>query len=210
MDVVAAPTRAGWVVCFIGQICIIEGASNHECSESGNDVPMSATIEAIRDFYVATTAVVVGQVEFGPGANVWFNTVIRGDLARILIGARVNVQDGCVVHTDSDAPMSIEEGVVVGHGAHLHGARIGRDTLVGMGAQLLTGCELGEECVVAAGALVTQGRRIPPRSVVMGVPGRVVRAATDDDVRRTRDICAHYLEMAQRYVRGAYPPPWLR
>lgn len=200
----------GSVVCFTGQICIIEGASHRVSSVSSSGEAMSATIEAIRDFYIATTAVVVGNVDLGPGANVWFNTVIRGDLARITLGARVNLQDGSIVHTDSDAPMWIEDGVVVGHGAILHGARVGRDTLIGMGAKLLSGCELGEECVVAAGALVTQGRRIPPRSVVMGVPGRVVRAATDDDLRRTREICAHYLEMAQRYVRGAYPPPWLR
>jgi carbonic anhydrase/acetyltransferase-like protein (isoleucine patch superfamily) len=75
---------------------------------------------------------------------------------------------------------------------------------------LLSGCELGEECLVAAGTIVTEGRRIPPRSVVMGVPGKVVRAIKAEELERTRGICAHYLEMAQRYVRGAYPPPWLR
>ena len=106
--------------------------------------------------------------------------------------------------------MSIEEGVVVGHGAILHGARIGRDSLVGMGSRLLSGCELGEECLVAAGTVVTEGRRIPPRSVVMGTPGKVVRAVKPEELERTQAICAHYLEMAQRYVRGAYPPSWLR
>ena len=171
---------------------------------------MIASMQAIRDYYVASTAVVLGNVALGPGANVWFNTVVRGDLASIMLGPRVNLQDGCVVHTDSDAPMAVEEGVVVGHGAILHGGRVGRDTLIGMGAKLLTGCEVGEECLVAAGTLVTEGRRIPPRSVVMGVPGKVVRAVTDEELARTHRICAHYLEMAQRYVRGAYPPPWLR
>lgn len=171
---------------------------------------MIASMQAIRDYYVASTAVVLGNVALGPGANVWFNTVVRGDLASIMLGPRVNLQDGCIVHTDSDAPMAVEEGVVVGHGAILHGGRVGRDTLIGMGAKLLTGCEVGEECLVAAGTLVTEGRRIPPRSVVMGVPGKVVRAVTDEELARTHRICAHYLEMAQRYVRGAYPPPWLR
>src|SRR5262249_1442020 len=84
---------------------------------------------------------------------------------------------------------------------------VGRDTLVGIGARLLSGCDIGEECLIAAGALVTEGRRIPPRSVVMGVPGKIVREITPDELERTRSICAHYLEMAQRYARGSYPPP---
>jgi carbonic anhydrase/acetyltransferase-like protein (isoleucine patch superfamily) len=171
---------------------------------------MMPSMQAIRDFYVASTAVVAGNVVLAPGVNVWFGCIIRGDLATITIGPRANLQDGCIVHTDSDAPMSIEEGVVVGHGAILHGARIGRDSLVGMGARLLSGCELGEECLVAAGTVVTEGRRIPPRSVVMGTPGKVVRAVKPEELERTQAICAHYLEMAQRYVRGAYPPSWLR
>ena len=125
----------------------------------------------------------------------------------IVLGPRVNIQDGCIIHADYDEPQEIEEGVVVGHGAILHGRRIGRDTLVGMGALLLTGCEIGAECVIAAGALVTK-RRIPPRSVVMGVPGRVVREVTADDLRRTQAIAAHYLELAQRYAHGSFPPPW--
>jgi carbonic anhydrase/acetyltransferase-like protein (isoleucine patch superfamily) len=171
---------------------------------------MTPSMHAIQDYYVASTALVAGNVLLGPGVNIWFGCVIRGDLAAITLGPRVNLQDGCTVHTDSDAPMTIGEGVVVGHGAILHGARIGRDSLVGMGAKLLSGCELGEECVVAAGTVITEGRRIPPRSVVMGVPGKVVRAVKPEELERTQAICAHYLEMAQRYVRGAYPPPWLR
>jgi carbonic anhydrase/acetyltransferase-like protein (isoleucine patch superfamily) len=99
---------------------------------------------------------------------------------------------------------------VVGHGAILHGRRIGRDTLIGIGARLLTDCEIGEECLIAAGTVVTEKRRIPPHSVVMGVPGKVVREVRPADVERTRSICAHYLELAQRYARGAYPPPWTR
>jgi carbonic anhydrase/acetyltransferase-like protein (isoleucine patch superfamily) len=171
---------------------------------------MTAIIQAIKDYYVASTAVVTGNVVFEPGVNLWFATVVRGDLAQITFGARVNIQDGCIIHTDNDAPMTIEEGVVVGHGAILHGTRIGRDSLIGMGARLLSGCEIGENCLIAAGSLITEGRRIPPRSVVMGSPGKVVRAITEEELERTRTICAHYLEMAQRYVRGAYPPPWTR
>jgi carbonic anhydrase/acetyltransferase-like protein (isoleucine patch superfamily) len=162
----------------------------------------------INDFYVAAGAVVTGDVVFSPGVNIWYGTVIRGDLARITLGPRVNVQDGCILHTDYNEPLLLEEGVVVGHRAVLHGRLIGRDTLVGMGALLLTGCEVGAECLIAAGSLITEKRRIPPRSVVMGVPGRVVREVTDEDLRRTHAIAAHYLEMAQRYAQGAFPPPW--
>ena len=103
-----------------------------------------------------------------------------------------------------------QKGVVAGHAAVLHGRRVGRDTLVGIGARLLSGCEVGEECLIAAGTLITEGRRIPPRSVVMGVPGKVIRPITPEEVERTRTICAHYLELAQRYVRSGYSPPWCR
>ncbi len=165
-------------------------------------------MRAIQDFYVAHSAVVTGNVVLGPGVNIWYGSVLRGDLAQITLGRRVNLQDGCIVHTDTDAPQTIEEGVVVGHGGILHGRFIGRDTLVGIGARLLSGSEIGDECLIAAGAVVTEGRRIPSRSVVMGIPGKVVRAITAEELERTRLICAHYLEMAQRYVHGAFVSPW--
>jgi carbonic anhydrase/acetyltransferase-like protein (isoleucine patch superfamily) len=165
-------------------------------------------VQAFHVYYVAPTAVVVGDVAIGPGVNIWYGTVIRADLSRITLGARVNLQDGCILHSDHEAPQTIGEGVVAGHGAILHGLLIGRDTLIGIGARLLPGSEVGAECMIAAGAVVTPGRRIPPRSVVMGIPGKIVREVTEEELRHTREICAHYLEMAQRYVRGAYRPPW--
>jgi carbonic anhydrase/acetyltransferase-like protein (isoleucine patch superfamily) len=167
-------------------------------------------MQTIQDYYIAPGVVVTGDVVLAAGVNVWFASVIRGDLARISLGARVNIQDGCILHTDYDMPQEIDEGVVVGHGAILHGRRIGKDSLIGIGAKLLSGCEIGEECLIAAGAVVTEGRRIPPRSVVMGIPGKVVRGITPEELERTRSINAHYLEMAQRYARNAYPPPWTR
>jgi carbonic anhydrase/acetyltransferase-like protein (isoleucine patch superfamily) len=165
-------------------------------------------MQAIQDYYIAPGAVVRGDVRLSAGVNVWFGSVIRADLARITLGPRVNVQDGCILHTDHDAPLEIESGVVLGHRVVLHGRRVGRDTLVGMGAVLLSGSEVGEECLIAAGTLVTEGRRIPPRSVVMGVPGRVVREITPEELRHTLAICASYLELAQRYAHGSFPPPW--
>jgi carbonic anhydrase/acetyltransferase-like protein (isoleucine patch superfamily) len=161
-------------------------------------------MRAIHGFYIAANAIVVGDVVLSPGANVWYGCVVRGDLARISLGPRVNLQDGCIVHTDTDWPQVMEEGVVVGHAAMLHGSRIGRDSLIGIGARLLSGCEIGEECLIAAGSVVTEGRRIPPRSVVMGIPGKVVRQITDEEVERTRLINAHYVEMARRHAAGEF------
>src|SRR6516225_6680957 len=166
------------------------GRARTKDNESGDSEIQSRTspMQSIQDFYLAPGAIVTGDVLLSPGVNVWFGSVLRGDLARIYLGPRVNIQDGCIVHTDYDAPQDIEEGVVVGHRAVLHGARVGRDTLIGMGALLLTGCEIGEECLIAAGTLVTEGRRIPPRSVVMCVPGKVVRQITQEELRRTHAI----------------------
>jgi len=175
-----------------------------------NGEPMTAGIQAIGDYFVASSAVVLGDVVLGPGANVWYGVVIRGDLATITLGPRVNLQDGVIVHTDRDEPQTIEEGVVVGHRATLHGRRIGKDTLIAMGATLLSGTEIGAECLIAAGTLVTEGKKIPPRSVVMGVPGKVVRAITEEDIAKTRRIAEHYLDMARRHARGEFAPPWQR
>jgi len=167
-------------------------------------------MQAIHGYYVAPGAIVTGDVKLSSGVNIWYGTVIRGDVATITLAARVNVQDCCIIHTDHDCPQHIEEGVVLGHAAILHGRRVGRDTLVGIGARLLGGSEVGEECVIAAGSLVPEGRQIPPRSVVMGVPGRVVREVRPEEVQRTRTICAGYLELARRYVQGRFPAPWTR
>jgi carbonic anhydrase/acetyltransferase-like protein (isoleucine patch superfamily) len=167
-------------------------------------------MQAIHNYYIAPGVVVVGDVVLGVGVNIWFGSVVRGDIARITLGPRVNIQDGTIIHTDHDQPQDIEEGVVVGHAAVLHGRRIGRDTLIGIGARLLSGSDVGERCLIAAGAVVTEGRRIPDGSVVMGVPGKIVRQTTAEELQRTKEINAHYLELAQRYVRGAYAPPRTR
>jgi carbonic anhydrase/acetyltransferase-like protein (isoleucine patch superfamily) len=167
-----------------------------------NTVFLMPLMHQVGDFYVADTATVTGDIVCGPGVNLWFGVIIRGDLARITLGAAVNLQDGVIVHTDTDAPQDIDEGVVVGHGAILHGKRIGADTLIGMRATLLSGCEIGEECLIAAGTLIPEGRRIPPRSVVMGAPGKVIRAVTDAEVEHTRSINVRYQEMAKKYAAG--------
>ncbi len=160
----------------------------------------------IGESYIARNAVIVGDIVLSPGVNIWYGCVLRGDLARITLGANANIQDGTIVHTDFDEPMLIEEDVVVGHRATLHGRLIGKGTLVGMGATLLAGSEVGAHCLIAAGALVGEGKKIPPRSVVMGVPGKIVREVTEAEMGRAAEIARHYLDMARRHAAGEFPP----
>src|SRR5438270_4978431 len=152
--------------------------------------------------FLASSAVITGDVTCAAGVNVWFGCVVRGDISPITLGENVNLQDGAIVDCDSGVPNVIEPGVVAGHAAVLHGARVGADTLVGIGARLLSGSAFGPACVIAAGAVVPPGMRVPPRSVVMGLLGRVVRPATADEVALTRAITARYRELAGRYAAG--------
>ena len=145
--------------------------------------------------YVDDTAVVIGDVVLGDDASVWMGAVIRGDVNRIRIGARTNVQDLCAIHSDfGDLYTEVAEEVTIGHGAILHGCRVGARCLIGMGAKLLNGVHVGEESIVAAGAVVPEGMEVPPRSLVMGVPARVRRTLTDDEVAKLRLGAEHYVE----------------
>ena len=144
--------------------------------------------------YVDESAQVIGDVHLGADSSVWMNVVIRGDVNFIRIGERSNIQDGTVVHVMRDThPTSVGRDVTVGHAALLHGCTIGDRCLIGMGAQLLNGAEIGSDSIVAAGTLVTEETKIPARSLVMGRPGKVKRALTDDEV-------ASILDYAERYV----------
>ncbi len=165
-------------------------------------------MRVVKGAYLADGVVVTGDVVLGTGVNLWYGTIVRGDLARITLGDTANIQDGCILHTDFEAPLTIAPGVVAGHAAVLHGTSVGEDTLVGIGARLLGGSEIGPECLIAAGTVVMQGAKIPPRSVVMGIPGRVFRQTTIDEVAKTRAINARYLEMARRYAEGRIEKPY--
>lgn len=143
--------------------------------------------------WVDVSAQVIGDVELGEDASVWMNTVIRGDVNRIRIGARTNVQDGCVLHVTGQHPTTLAEEVTVGHSATLHGCTIERHCLIGIGAIVLTGAVVGEESIVAAGALVPEGMAVPARSLVMGAPARVRREVSEEE----RDCLRGY---AERYV----------
>lgn len=149
--------------------------------------------------WVAPGATLVGDVHVAADASVWFGTVLRGDGAPIRVGERSNVQDGCVGHTDPGFPLTVGAGVSVGHRAVLHGCTVEDDVLVGMGAVLLNGVRIGRGSLVAAGAVVLEGTDVPPRSLVAGVPAKVRRQLTDDEVARVRRNAQGYVERLARY-----------
>lgn len=145
--------------------------------------------------FVAPGAHLIGDVKLGREASVWFNAVLRADESPIVVGERSNLQDGVVVHTNPDQSCTIGHDVTVGHLAVLHGCRIGDRVLVGMGAIILNGAEVGSESLVAAGTLVPEHRQIPPGSLVMGSPARVVRPLTDEERERIVRAAARYVEL---------------
>ena len=152
--------------------------------------------------WTAPDAALVGAVEVCEEASVWYTSVVRGDLDRITIGARSNIQDGCVLHTDPGLHLSVGSGVTVGHRAVLHGCTIEDDVLVGMGAIVLNGAVVGTGSIVGAGTLITEGVVIPPRSLVVGAPGRVRRTTTDEELVHIRMNAEHYVELAKAQTRG--------
>jgi carbonic anhydrase/acetyltransferase-like protein (isoleucine patch superfamily) len=152
----------------------------------------------------AHNCTIVGDVAVAPRVSFWFGAVVRGDVANVTIGSGTNVQDNAVVHCDSGVPNVIEEDVVIGHGAIVHGMRVGRGSLVGMGATLLSRTQVGRECLIAAGAVVPPGMEVPDRMAVMGVPGKIVRAVKPEELEYMRWLTGHYVELAEKYIRGDF------
>ena len=152
--------------------------------------------------FIANTATVLGDVTLGEGSSVWFGAVIRGDRDSITIGIDSNIQDNAVVHTSRGSPAWIGDLVSVGHGAILHGCQIGDRVLVGMGAILMNGSVVGEGSLIGAGALVTEGTKIPPNSVVLGIPGKVIRKTTPAEREHIVTNATEYRKLAGGYTRG--------
>lgn len=148
----------------------------------------------------------MGDVTLGPSASVWYGTVLRGDMDRITVGASTNLQDGTIVHVDAGRPALIGARVGVGHRAILHGCTVEDECLIGMGSILLNGVVVGTGSVVAAGAVLTEGMVVPPGSVVMGVPGRVIRAVDETLRARITETWEHYVAEAARHRAGNFPP----
>ena len=154
--------------------------------------------------YVDQTAQVIGDVTVGPECSLWMNVVVRGDVHWIRIGARTNIQDGTIVHVMRGThPTTLGEDVTIGHGALVHGCTIHDRCLIGMGAIVLNGAEIGADSIVAAGALVVEGTAVPPRSLVMGSPAKVRRALTDGEVASIRDYAARYVRYRLDYMEPA-------
>jgi len=141
--------------------------------------------------WIAPGAYVIGDVHLGEESSVWYGAVLRGDTEPISIGARTNVQDGCVLHADPGYPAVVGEGCVVGHKAILHGCEIGDACLVGMNATVLNGAKIGEGSIVAAGAVVPEGREFPPRSLVVGIPARRVGDVGEEQARDIARAATH-------------------
>jgi carbonic anhydrase/acetyltransferase-like protein (isoleucine patch superfamily) len=151
--------------------------------------------------YVDETAQVIGDVTIGPECSLWMNVVVRGDVHWIRIGARTNIQDGTIVHVMRGThPTTLGDEVTVGHGALVHGCTIHDRCLIGMGATVLNGAEIGSDSIVAAGALVVEETRIPPRSLVMGSPARVRRQLSEEEVASIRDYAARYVGYRLDYM----------
>lgn len=151
------------------------------------------------DAFVADNATVIGRVRLGAGSSVWFNAVLRGDGDDIAIGERCNVQDGAVLHVDPGFPLTVGDGVSVGHQAMLHGCTIGAGSLIAIRAVVLNGAVIGEQSLVGAGAIVTEGKRFPPRSLLLGAPAKVARELTEKDLQMLQSAADSYMRRAARY-----------
>jgi carbonic anhydrase/acetyltransferase-like protein (isoleucine patch superfamily) len=161
--------------------------------------------------FIAPGATVIGNVTVGPEASLWFGVVARGDTEAVVVGAQTNVQDGCILHADPGQPCLLGARVSLGHGAIVHGARVDDDVLVGMRATILNGAHIGSGSVVAAGSVVPPGMIVPPQSLVMGLPGKVVRSTRKEDLELVRATAEHYVAYSrlyhQAYQAGQPPAP---
>lgn len=161
---------------------------------------MVGRLRRVGDAMVADNAAVIGDVRMGVDVSIWFGVTIRGDDSWIELGDGTNIQDNTVIHVDLDAPYRVGKNVTVGHGVIMHGVEIGDYSLIGMGSRLLGGCRIGEHCIIGAGALVKENAVIPPRSVVLGMPGVVRREVTDEEVEAMRWRAEHYVQRARSYL----------
>ena len=154
------------------------------------------------EYWIAPNAAVMGNVILKPGASIWFGATLRGDNDPITIGENSNIQDGSVLHTDVGEPLTIGRDVTVGHMAMLHGCEIGDNTLIGIGAVILGRAKIGRNCLIGANALITEGKVIPDGSLVMGQPGKVVRALEPGQIEALKASAQHYVQNWKRYAAG--------
>jgi len=149
--------------------------------------------------YIAPSAQVIGEVSIGADSSIWPNAVLRADIEPIKIGKCSSIQDGVLIHVNWDLPAVVGDYVTVGHGAIIHGCRIANNCLIGMGAMILDGARIEKNCLIGAGSLVPEGRKIPEGSLVLGVPGRVVRKLNQKEIKKLKDAALEYLEFAKKF-----------
>lgn len=156
--------------------------------------------------FVAPTAVLRGDVTVGARSSVWYHAILRGDLAPVVVGRDTNVQDAAILHVEIDGPAVLGDRITVGHRAIVHGATVEDDCLIGMAAVVLSGARVGRGSIVGAGAVVTEGTRVPPRSLVVGIPARVVRRVTDEEFERVKRNWEVYVDYAAHHKREEAGP----
>lgn len=163
-------------------------------------IPYNGVSPTVHDsVFVAPGAYIIGNVQIGKESTVWFNAVLRGDDGPIIVGERCSIQDNSTIHLYEGFPVIIEDDVTVGHNVILHGCKIGKRSIIGMGSTLLDNVEVGEECIIGANTLLAGGIKIPPRSLVLGSPGKVVRELTEKDLQMLQMSSEHYVQKGKEF-----------
>ena len=160
-----------------------------------------------KDVWVAANASVIGDVQLGDNASVWFNATLRGDCDSIIVGANSNIQDGSVLHTDYGVQLNIGKNVTVGHLVMLHGCTIGDDTLIGIKSVILNRAVIGRNCIIGANTLIAEGKVIPDGSLVIGSPGKIVRQLSEGEIQMLKGSADHYVKNAKNFREHLVPLP---
>lgn len=156
--------------------------------------------EIAENVFIAPGSQIIGDVLIKEETSIWHNAVIRGDMDSIKIGPRTNIQENSTLHVDTGQPLIIGANITVGHGAILHGCTVEDNCLIGMGATILNGAIIGKGSIIGAGALVTEYKEIPPHSLVLGIPGKVVRQLTEEEIKKIQESADHYYQLAREYL----------
>lgn len=154
------------------------------------------------DTFIASNSQIIGDVEIKKDVSIWYNAVIRADVDKIVIGEYSNIQDNCVLHEDYNLPLLIGKNVIVGHNAILHGAKIGNGVLIGMGAIILDGAEIGDNCIIGAGTIISANKKIEPEVLVLGVPGKVIRKVTKEEIEKNLFWVQEYIKLSKQHKNG--------
>lgn len=157
------------------------------------------------EVFIAPTATLIGNVLLKDKSSVWWGAVLRGDYERITVGERTNIQDNCIVHMDADFPVTLGNQVTVGHKAVLHGCTIGNNALIGINSVIMNDVVIGDDCLIGSNTLLTEGKQIPPRSLVVGSPGKIIRELSDEEVAEITEFSDRYVRNSKRYRETLQP-----